>query len=191
MEKFRSRKFCILLYPNEDISHKNALDYLKLNYDIAYINHNNDYNEVGEIKKEHTHVVISLDNAKWNTALSDEISLPLNYIQKCRSFENALEYLIHYHDNTKHQYNLNEVQGNLKQKLEKILKLDGKDENDKCIELLEYIEKNQNYIYVSEFARYCASIGMWDVFRRASAIYLSIINEHNQKFQNNSTSYNI
>lgn len=181
MEKFRAKKFCLLLYPNEDETHRQVLEYLKLNYDIAYINHNLDTNELGEIKKEHTHVVISLDNAKWNTALSSEIGLSLNYIQKCRSLENALEYLIHYHDDSKYQYNLDEVKGNLKAKLEKILKTDGKDENEKSIELIEYIEGNKNIIQVSEFARYCANSGMWDVFRRASTIYLSIINEHNNK----------
>ena len=65
MEKFRSRKFCLLLYPNEDKTHKKALEYIKLNYDYALIVHDKDTNENNEIKKAHTHVVVSFSNAKW------------------------------------------------------------------------------------------------------------------------------
>ncbi len=70
MEKYKSRKHCMLLYPLEDATHKKALDYIKLNYDYALIVHNQDLNDNGEIKKAHTHVVLSFPNAKWNTAIA-------------------------------------------------------------------------------------------------------------------------
>lgn len=182
-DKIRSRMFCLLLYTQEDTTHKNALDYLIQNYDIAYIEHNLDTNEHGEILKPHTHVVLRCQNAKWNTALSEELQIPVNYIQKCRSMEYALEYLIHYNDETKHQYDLDDVQGNLREKLKRSIKNSNKDENEKTLELIAYIEEYKGYLSVSTFSKYCCELGMWDVFRRASSIYISIINEHNLKYR--------
>lgn len=157
-----------------------ALEYIKLNYDYASIVHDKDVDfETGEIKKSHTHVVVSFNNAKWNTAFAEEIGIGENYIQSIRSYENCLEYLIHYNDDTKFRYDIEEVQGSLKNKLKKFIINDDKDENEKCIELLKYIDDFNDYLTIRQFAEYCANCGMWDVFRRSASIYLSIINEHN------------
>ena len=143
MEKYRSRKHCLLLYPLEDESHKNAIDYIKNNYDYALIVHDKDYyTETGEIKKSHTHIVLSFNNAKWNTAISEELGITSNYIQQCRNYENALDYLIHFNDDSKYQYSIDEVKGNLKNKLNKIINTDNKDENEKTIELIKYFNSN-------------------------------------------------
>lgn len=187
MEKYRSRKFCILLYPEEDESHKKALEYIKLNYDYALIVHDKDKNEVGELKKSHTHVVISLPNAKWNTALSEELGIGENYIEKCRSLDNALEYLIHYNDDSKEQYDISEVKGSLKAKLEKILANDGKDENTKADELVEFIKTYPGSLDEYIFIKYCTSLGYWDVFRRGSYVFLRLIDKHNQQASLSST----
>lgn len=181
MEKYRSRKFCFILYPNEDKTHKKALEFIKNNYDYALIEHNRDKNENGEIKKSHTHVVISLPNAKWNTALSDEIGLPNNYFEKCRSFDNALEYLIHFNDNTKEQYSIDEVQGTLKKKLKKLVLNDGKDENEKVIELIEFIDNINVELSETQFIRYACSLGYYDVIRRSSLWFIRILDRHNQE----------
>lgn len=180
MEKFRSRKFCMLLYPKEDKTHKKALEFIKLNYDYAFIEHNQDKNEEGEIKKSHIHVVISFPNAKWNTAIAEELGITPNYIEKCRDMDKALEYLIHYNDDTKHQYNIEEVQGNLVSKLKKILLNDGKDENQKAYELMDYIENYDGYIDEMKFFKYACEIGMYDVVRRSSYIFIRLIDNHNK-----------
>lgn len=189
MENYRSRKHCLLLYPLEDETHKKAIEYIKTNYDYALIEHNKDYYpDTGEIKKSHTHVVISFNNAKWNTAVAKELGITPNYIQNCRNFELALNYLIHYNDNSKYQYPLDEVKGNLKNKLEKIIKTDNKDENEKSLELITFIEEYNGILRLSDVARHSADIGYWDVFRRASIIFLKLVEEHNLHYS--STSYN-
>lgn len=179
-EKYRSRKFCILLYPNEDKTHKKALEYIKNNYDYAFIMHDKDKNEEGDVKKSHTHVVVSFPNAKWNSALSEELGITMNYIEKCRSLENALEYLIHFNDDSKEQYDIEEVHGNLKAQLKKIIASDGKDENEKALELADFIRTYPIELDEFIFIQYVCSVGMWDVFRRASVIYLRLIDKHNQ-----------
>jgi len=191
--KYRGRKHCLLLYPNEDESHKKAIEYIKLNYDYALIVHDKDYYpDTGEIKKAHTHIVLSCDNAKWNTAIAKELGITPNYIQQCRNYENALNYLIHYNDDTKYQYLIDEVQGNLKHKLEKLLINDKKDENEKLIEIIEYIENYDGILNEKTFMLYVCSIGMWDVARRSTVWLLRLIETHNYpyKTRENATSYN-
>lgn len=181
MEKYRSRKFCLLLYPLEDETHKKALDFIELNYDYALIVHDKDKNELGEVKKSHTHIVISFPNAKWNTAIASELGITENYIEKCRSLENALEYLIHYNDDTKEQYDIDLVKGNLKRELKKIISNDGRDENEKAQELIDFIRTFDGHLDEFAFAQYCCYLGMWDVFRRGSYIFLRLIDKHNLK----------
>lgn len=186
MEKYRSRKFCLLLYPLEDETHKKAIEYIKLNYDYALIVHDKDIDEEGSLKKIHTHVVISCQNAKWNSALAEELGIAPNYLAKCRNFENALEYLIHYNDNDKYGYDIDDVQGNLASRLKQIILNDGKDENTKAYELIDYIENYEGYIDICEFSKYCCSVGMWDVYRRASYLFIRIIDKHNFEFEQRS-----
>lgn len=180
MEKFRSKKFCILLYPLEDETHKNAYEYIKHNFDYASIVHDKDKNELGELKKSHTHVVVSIPNAKWNTALAKELGISDNYLQRCRSLENALEYLIHFNDDSKEQYTLEQVKGNLKKKLQKIMLNDGKDEEDKVQELVDFIMTYKGHLRVTDFSYYCLSIGMWSTYRRSASIFGKLIEEHNK-----------
>lgn len=183
MEKYRSRKYCFILYPLEDETHKKALEYIKKNYDYALIEHDKDLNEKGEIKKIHTHVVISLPNAKWNTALADELNLSSNYFQRCRDLEKALEYLIHYNDDTKHQYSIDDVKGTLKGKLSKYIANDGKEESEKVLELLDFIDKCPCFIDEMFFIRYACSLGYYDVVRRSSTLFMRLLDRHNINYR--------
>lgn len=182
MEKYKSRKHCLLLYPLEDETHKKALDFIRLNYDYACIDHNKDTDENGVLKKSHTHIVVSFSNAKWNTAIAEELGIEPNYIQRCRALENALEYLIHYNEEDKHQYDVEEVQGNLKSELKKYLQNDGKDENIKAFELIDYIDNFDGPLDEVEFFKHACEIGMYDVARRSAYILLRILDKHNHKW---------
>lgn len=180
MEKFRSRKFAILLYP-ESPNYNEILDNIKM-YDYAYILHNKDINENGDLKKEHTHVIINSKNAIWNTALSKELGITENYIQRVRNYENALEYLIHYNEPEKFQYSIDDVKGNLKTKLLQIINTDDRMEEDKMLELIDFIQSVDSYLSIDTFSRYCCSNGMWSEFRRNSTILINLLHEHNSKY---------
>ena len=55
----KSRTWNILLYPNEDDTHYNALKLIENNYlDYAYIIHDKDKNNKNELKKQHVHLTI-------------------------------------------------------------------------------------------------------------------------------------
>lgn len=187
MEQFkkeRDRKFCLLLYPDCP-EHCIALDKIKVSYDYAYILHDKDCDENGEIKKPHWHVVITVgNNACWNTSIASELGITPNYIEKCGRLDRALEYLIHYNDSDKYQYDVDEVQGNLKTRLKIEMNKDSKNEGEKVVELIEYIDNQVGYIRIKDFSKFCASNGYWEAFRRSGTIFIKMIEEHNKAYYN-------
>lgn len=180
MKNERSLIWCLLLYPEEVLTHKEALKYISTTYECAYIVHDKDFDDNGVIKKSHTHIVVKFPNYRWRYALADELKITPNYLEKCRNMENALEYLIHFKDLDKFQYEFENVKGILKNKLKKYIENNGKDENDKVIDLLNYIFEYNGFLSVSNFSLYCASVGKWDVFRRSAVIFIKCIDEHNK-----------
>lgn len=179
MEKFRARNFNLVLY-NEDETHKKALDYIQKNYDYAMILHDKDYDEkTGEIKKPHYHIVIRFKNAKWNTSLSEDLKIQLNYIEESRNLKRSLQYLIHYNDENKFQYDLGEVQGTLTNLLVETIKNGNKTEGEKIIEIFQFIDSQENYLDVAYLIRWCAEIGYWDVLRRGFNPINKYLDKHN------------
>lgn len=176
--KFRARTFCLLLYM-EDETHKQAIEKIKNAYDYAMICHNRDTDENGVVKKEHYHVVLQFKNAKWNTALAEELGIAENYIEEARNIKRALLYLIHFYEEEKFQYELKDVQGPLKHKLEQYMNGEGKSESEKVIEILEEIDEFGTEIEFQVFVKHIARKGYWDVYRRAASIINHYIEIHN------------
>lgn len=180
MNNERSLNWCLVLYPSEDPKHQSALDYILNNYqEYAFINHDKDLLEDGTTKKLHTHVVIKFKNYRWKNAIAEELGIPCNYLEKCRNLELALKYLIHFNNEEKYQYSINEVYGPLKIKLNNYMLNTDKTENEKVLELLDYIENNDKYIYLSTFIRYCCNSGLYDIYRRSATSFVKLLEEHN------------
>lgn len=183
MEKFRSTNFNLVLY-EEDKTHMNALEKIKASYDYAFIVHDLDVDDsTGELKKAHYHVVIRFKNAKWNTALAEELGITENYLQDCRSLKRSLLYLIHYYEPDKHQYDIELVQGPLKKRLKEFITNEGKSESEKVLEIFQEIDKCDYFIDYKIFVKHIAKIGYWDVLRRSSSIILRYLDLHNQEYR--------
>lgn len=193
MEKFRSRRFCLLLYTSEDDTHIKALEYIKNNYEnYAYIVHDKDTNKDNELKKAHTHIVLEFNNARWSSSLAEELGITPNYLQNCKNFEKALDYLIHFNDDTKYQYDISEVKGNLKKQLIKQMNSFNKDENEIVKEIIEMIN-NSDLIDVSTFVKIMCDWGYYSYFRRSLGLFLRLIDNHNitaEKCYEKTTSHN-
>lgn len=175
----RVRAINLLLY-EEDSTHMKALDTIKLSYDYALCWHDKDVDVNGVIKKKHCHVVVRLGkNARWLSAISKELNLAINYIQPCKNLDKSLEYLIHFNDKDKYQYEFDEVEGSLKHRLQELINSDGKTEGEKVYELIEFIENYEGFLKVTEFSKYCAKNGFWDVYRRSGVIFNRMIEEKN------------
>ena len=184
MNNERSITWALVLYPSEDPKHKFALDFIKKNYSkYAYIKHDKDILDTGELKKEHYHIIIQFSNYRWRNAIAEELSITPNYLEKVRNVENSLKYLIHFNDSDKYQYDISEVEGTLKQKLIGYLNTTDKSESDKVIELLDFLETQKGYVKLSDFLRYVCSINMYDIYRRSASTFIRLLEEHNCKEQ--------
>lgn len=123
VENKRSVYKGLLLYPNEDETHKKALDIIQKNYRFKAITHDKDTDENGEIKKSHVHVVLKLDSTQPNKTVAENLGIKPNYIQVIVSLKGALDYLIHKYTPNKYQYDESELFGDL-------AIYDNKDENE-------------------------------------------------------------
>lgn len=184
MNNERSISWALVLYPNEDPTHKQAFDFILKNYSkYAYIKHDKDIQDNGETKKEHYHFVIQFPNYRWRNAIAEELSITPNYLEKIRNLENSLKYLIHFNNSDKYQYDIDEVNGTLKAKLIGYLNTTDKSESDKVIELLDFLETQKSYVKLSDFLRYVCSINMYDIYRRSASTFIRLLEEHNQREQ--------
>lgn len=191
-EKYRARVHMILLYPDNE-SHVEALDRIAKSYDYAGIKHDKDVwteedekknpeHKQGELKKEHFHIVLRTPNATWNTALCKELGIEEKFCEQAKNTDNALQYLIHYNDTDKTTYAIDEVFGSMKTKLTESINKSEKSEGEKVVELIEFIQNYDGRLSITEFASYCAKNGYWSEFRRSGAIFVKIIDEHNQQY---------
>lgn len=177
-EKYRSRVHMLLLYPDNEV-HAQAIEKIPSLYDYAMILHDKDIAEDGQTKKAHYHVVLRFNQAVWSTAICKALGIEHTFIEDVKRFENALQYLIHYNDNDKAQYSIDEVNGNLKTKLVESINKVEKSEGEKVVELIQFIKEYDGKLSVTEFAHFCALNGYWSEFRRSGAIFCKIIEEHN------------
>lgn len=189
MQKYRARVHMILLYPDNE-SHVEVLSKIAKSYDYAGITHDRDVwteedekknpdHKAGTLKKEHIHIVLRTPNATWNTAICKELGLEEKFCEQVKNIDRALQYLLHYNEPDKTQYSLEDVYGGLRTKLAESIQKNEKSEGEKVVELLEFIEKYEGHLSVTEFARYCAKNGYWAEFRRSGAIFCKIIDENN------------
>ena len=186
----RSLYFNLVLYPDEDLSHQKALDYIRQHYSCAYINHNRDLDDEGNIKKPHTHVVIRFNNYRWKNAIATELDIPSNYIVKCNNFKSSLEYLIHFNDPDKAQYEISEVYGSLKEKLAFYLKDKNISESEKVLFLIDFISSYEMKLSIKDFVVFCCHNNMYDIYRRNAYSFNKIIDDHNfEIFQKNQFKY--
>ena len=191
--KFYNRNFLLLLYPDNE-KHIKALDtVIRLYSDYAFILHNKDEYlenqdiecvEIDELldshilKKEHYHVVIKFQNARYRSSVAKELEIEERFVRTA-NLDASLLYLIHFDDEDKFQYSLDDVQGNLKLRLQKLIKNRGKDEDAKVLDLINYIETATTTLTVTSFAKWCAENGLWDIYRRGASIFNQCIKEHN------------
>ena len=192
-EKYRGRIHMLLLYP-ENKEHCEAMEKIAQSYDYAAIKHDRDVwteedekknpeHKAGELKKAHWHVLLRYPQAVWNTAISKELGIGENYIEQVKRFNNAIQYLIHYNDKDKTQYEVDEVFGNLAVKLKEIINNSEKGESEKVTDLLDMIRTYEGKISITDFAEYCATNGYWAEFRRSGFIFMKIIEEHNLRYK--------
>lgn len=180
-QKFRDRKFCAVLYP-EDATHAAAVEKLKSGgYNFAGILHDKDVYEdgehQGETKKPHWHIVIRFKNAVWNTAIAKELGIEPNYLEACSNVDSALLYLVHFGNEEKFQYEFESVFGPLQVRLSTLLA--EPDEGSRVISLCDLLENASGPMGYTEFIRKAVAAGVYADLRRMGSFGVKILQEHN------------
>jgi hypothetical protein len=111
-KKFRS--FAGTLYPDsESYDCEILLSTIRSKFtDWAYILHDKDTDENGELKKPHIHWV-GRATPRCLSVVSNFLGLPENDIEVVKNFDNMVMYLIHLNDIDKFQYSPDDVETNL------------------------------------------------------------------------------
>lgn len=106
IEEKRYRNFVMLLYPEWGKEFEDILLDIKGSFKkYAYIKHMPEDKE----KKEHVHLLLSVDNPRSVGSLSRRLLVPINLIQPCRSIRGSCRYLTHRDEDTKYQYSPEQV----------------------------------------------------------------------------------
>lgn len=101
----RYRNFMLLLYPEWD-NYQDILFDIKGSFkNYAYIKHTKESEE----KKDHVHLLLSIDNARTISSISKRLDIPINLIQPVKSLRASCRYLIHKDSEDKFQYDLSDV----------------------------------------------------------------------------------
>ena len=181
MKEIRSRCYHLILY-KEDLDHLSVIDIIEQHYNYACILHDKDYSEkTGELIKEHYHYILYFDNAKYLSSLAEELGLKPNYI-RTEELRKGLLYLIHYNHKNKYQYNVEEVEGPLKERLLNYLNNSVQNETSCITFLYNLITSYDGPINLSEILPSIIQNNLWSFFRRSQLTWFKLIEEHNRKY---------
>lgn len=180
IQKFRDRNICMILYPDSNPKHISALDHIRKTFEYGAMYHNEDVDEDGNAKGPHWHIMIRFKQARWNTAIADEIGVELNLIRKLGSIEAYGIYMTHQNEPDKHQYSLDQMEGPLAFIVAKALAKDDT-EDERIIQLLDLIESVETVLSYSAFLRLACAHGLYSYLRRNGYLFSKILEEHNSQ----------
>lgn len=104
----QAKKFSLVVYDKDILL--NGIDYLKLNKPLisyAYILHDKDINEDGNLKKIHYHLYLEFNNRLSETILRKLFNTEI--VQICKNTNYYISYFIHLYDIDKYQYDKNDI----------------------------------------------------------------------------------
>lgn len=109
----QGRNFQGVIYPDsESYDCEHVLSLLSdVFVEYAYILHDKDVTETGELKKPHYHFLGTRSSPVPVSTISKQLGIADNSVEFCRSYRAFLRYMIHADEPTKYQYSPDDVQG--------------------------------------------------------------------------------
>lgn len=177
--KQKAYTFALILYKDSlNYDYNKVIDYIEKNWKYyAYIEHQPEKDE----SKEHTHLLVHFDNKRYPTAISKEIGVPENYIQKANLIP-YLRYLIHLDDEDKIQYSIDSVHGSLQKKLREVMLSDKMSESEQVSVICAYIFEYDDYLSHSILIDFVLQNGCYSAYRRNFLLFKELVLEHNRHF---------
>lgn len=178
-ENWRSRLVNFVLYPDDD-SHVKAIEYIRTHFHYVLILHDKDVNDDGELKKPHYHGILKFAQARWRSAIADEIGIAPNYLEKTGCWESSAAYLIHFGSDDKYQYDSSLLEGDLAPAVVKLT--NPLDENARVLDIVDIIDNFPDYLPMTTFVRLLCKEGLWSDGRRMGQFAVALLNEHNERW---------
>lgn len=178
MSDKESRIFLGILYPDsESYDCQKVLSRLEDTFsDFAYIIHDKDVNEEGEIKKAHIHWCGKKSSPAPLSTISNALGVEANSIKFCRNWKLSLRYLIHADNPEKFQYDVEKVTANFPYRAV----VESKISEMMAKKILDYIFEKRPSSMIA-LMDWCIQNGCWSEFRRCSSAWASCIREVNQE----------
>ena len=169
--------FAMVLYKDStSYDYKKIINYIEKNYKYyAYIEHKPD----SEDGKKHTHVLMHFDNKRYNTGLAKELNIPSNYVVNANLIP-YLRYLIHFDDEDKIQYSVDQVQGTLSTRLREIVSTNKKSETEQVSYIISFISDYKGFITITDLSQFVLQNGVYSAFRRNYTFFKDLILDHNK-----------
>lgn len=178
----KGRRWGIILWTDND-THLNALDYIKRNYqNYIYILHDRDVKEDNTLKKSHYHVILYFPNQKSLSSLKSQLKLNDSDFYEIKSMSGQLRYLIHYDDDDKYQYNVNDVKGStfLMRKFANSIK-NINSELEESSAIVEFIMDDSTTTLYQVF-QFVIDNDIYSTFRRNYTFYRDLLKEKRIKY---------
>lgn len=167
-----SRNFHGVVYPDSDsYDCSDVLSRLAQFSDFAYILHDQDMDENGELKKPHYHWLVARDTPAPLSTMVNALGVPENSVEFCRSYRAFLRYMIHADEPTKHQYSPDDVKGVFKKHF-----LLGSSEKSFVLLAMEKISSG-DIRSIQGLAAFGAELEDWPSFRRNYSLLKDLLYE--------------
>lgn len=180
--KARYYYFAMILYVDEDIRHQKVFDYISANYSYAYILHDSDVDDNGEIKKSHIHLVYKSLSQSTEKSQLESFGGYISHVEGINNILSYYKYLTHTDFKSqieeKHVYKLTDIQGDLQISPTMKSNYDSKS-------LIQFIETSAFTLTMLDLANYAMTISddaLQEVKIR-NMFYYNLIKEHNYHIQ--------
>ena len=167
------RSFLGVLYPDaENYNCDAVLERLKFFFpEWAYIVHDMDVNENGELKKPHIHWV-ARRSACTLEFVATSLEIPENDIEYCRKFKRSIRYLVHKDSPSKFQYDAQLISASF----DLTRYFDDDYMNNMLDEIVDFIFSDECTTFASLYA-FCSRKGIQHILTRNFAVIHTLFRE--------------
>lgn len=193
--KLRSRNFSFVIW-NEDPLYLDQLQIIQT-YDTAWIVHDKDIDEkTGQLKKPHTHVVVTFSDAKTCLSVAKifhlydkegkpvEGRVTLLNKDKRHNKDGAFKYLVHADNPDKYLYSVDDIGGRLAKYATKVINESQKIDNEEKLQIaIDYILNSKEYISWTMFTKFAAEKNIVSAVFSKGVPFKLLLEEHNFYFK--------
>ncbi|MBR2786571.1 MAG: hypothetical protein IKD76_03655 [Clostridia bacterium] len=180
----RSLTFTFELYPEWPFI-TTILDHLKTCNKYAYILHDKDVNDNGELKKKHIHAMVKYGGRRTLSSVQNEFfkyGLEKRFCDTCNE-RAMLRYFTHIDDPDKYQYSIDDiVQGNMKSEIE-IAYTDEITPEIAFKDINTFIKDTEGYISQYDLNIFCINKGYLSGLRKYGVHINRARDEHNANYR--------